>query len=287
MRDDLVRARVGPNGHRRGRPRHRRAAAPGFTLLEFLLATAILVLLIAAIYLLLIWGRSTYSAGETKADIQQNARLAIEMIETDLRMVGYGYPTDPALINPLVKINAATGNSIDFWADLNNASTILAADVNVGDTTFSVANASGISSGDTIWLINGGRFNSFTITAVNTGATPNTITVSSGATRAYPRGIQIGRPRRIVYSFGVANGGTILKDSGEGGGAQTLIENVSAFRLQYFDMDENAIAVPVAGGNLRNIRRITVDLTVRSPTSSGPSGFQRFRITSDVRPRNL
>jgi Tfp pilus assembly protein PilW len=256
-------------------------------MLEFLTATGILVLLLAGVYFVLMWSRSTYSTGEAKADIQQNARLAIEMIEADLRMVGYGYPTDPALVNPLVKVNAATGTSIDFWADINNASTILAADVNVGNTTFSVTNASGISVGNGIWLINGGTFDSFTVTGVNTGANPNTITVSAAAARTYPRGIQVGRPMRIVYSYGAANGGTISKDSGDGGGAQALIDNVSAFSLQYFDMNDNTIAVPVAAGSLRNIRRITVDFTVRSARSAGPSGFQSFRISSDVRPRNL
>jgi len=265
-------------------------------MMELLIAAVILVILMTAIYSILISSWWTYMTGESKADIQQTARLGIEMMETDLRMIGYGYPTDPALINPKVKINAASATSIDFWADIKGASTTLAADVNPGNTTFSVVKAAGISAGDTIWLINGGVFDSFAVTGVNTGANPNTITVSGGGpTRLYPQGAQVGRPKRIVYTYTAGTPGSVTRDEGEGAGPQTLLDNVTAFQLQYFDGNNLApcplsgcsIAAPVSLANLPSIRRMTVSFTVQAPRATGPSGVQSYTTTSDVRPRNL
>jgi prepilin-type N-terminal cleavage/methylation domain-containing protein len=261
-----------------------RGGLRGFSLVEVILAAAILVIVLSALYSVMSAGWDTYVSGEAKADMQQNARLAMETVEADLRLIGYGYPTDPALVNPLRKITAASATSITFWADLNNASTVLAADAAAGDATISVGTAAGFSSGDTLWLINGGLFESRTVSSKNTGSTPHTITLSTTAGRAYPRGTLVGRPKSISYAYdGAAE--TITRDEGEGAGPQTLVDNVTAFALQYFDGTNAPIANPAA--NLEGIRRISVNFSVRSQKAMPPSGFQTYRLVSDVRPRNL
>lgn len=262
----------------------KRGEARGFSLVEVILAAAILVIVLSAIYSVMSSGWNTYVSGEAKADMQQNARLAMETVEADLRMIGYGYPTDPALVSPLRKITAASATSITFWADLNNVSTVLAADAAVGDATISVSNGAGFSAGDTLWLINGGLFESRTVSSKNTGSTPHTITLSTTTGRAYPRGTLVGRPRSISYAYDAA-AGSITRDEGEGVGPQTLVDNVTAFALQYFDGNNAPIANPAA--NLGGIRRMSVIFTVRSQKAMPPSGAQTYRLVSDVRPRNL
>ncbi|MCI0372589.1 MAG: hypothetical protein L0214_14750 [candidate division NC10 bacterium] len=251
----------------------------GFTVVDLVISSTLFLVLVFAIYTLLESSRTTFAAGRAKVDVQQNARVALELMEMDLRLAGYGFPTDPAPVGPQLKITAASPTAITFRADLTNASTVLSADLNSGGTSLSVASAAGILAGDTIYLINGGQWQALTVTS----AAGNTITVPGpGATAAYPRGSQVGRPKAIIYSW---NAGTISKDDGEGGGLQPLAEGVPVFQLRYFDTADVEIPSASLAASLANIRRITVTFTAQS--APGWWRPQTFTLTSDVRPRNL
>ncbi len=253
------------------------AGGQGFTLVEMLIASVLMLIILSALYSVLESNRRTYAVGQRKVEVQQSARIAMETIQTDIRLAGYGYPTDPALVAPLLKITAATATSITFWADLNNRSTLLSADVNAGATTLPVASASGVNSGETIWLINGGRFESATVSSV----AGNTITVSAGISTAYPQATQVGRPRQITVSWA---GTTLSRDDGEGGGAQSLAAGIQTFQLGYFN--DNNVLIPTGSlaASVASIRRIQISITAQS---SSPAIAQTFTLTSDVRPRNL
>lgn len=253
------------------RPRGLRSTR-GFTLLELLIASAIFAVIFIGLYTAFETSQRTYAAGVTQTGAQQNARVALEIMAQDLRSAGYGYPT-PTL-NKLTNVATTT---LTFWADLTNASTVLSANVNAGANTFFVTNASRISQGDIVYLINGAQWQALTVTAVNTGATPNTITVATGPTNAYPQGSQVGRPRAIAYSWnaGNCNTGTICKN--DGGGWQPFVDGVQGFQLQYFD----AAGQPTV--NLANIRQIRIIITVPAAPTQNPN---TFTLTSDVLPRN-
>lgn len=264
-------------------PRRFRVDARGFTLMEILIAMSTFLIVLFAIYTSFESSRSTYAAGEQKADIQQNARIAMELMGADLRLAGYGFPTGAGNA-----ITAAAATSVTFWGDLTGASTtIMNVDVNPGATTLNVEDASGIQAGDTIYLINGGQWEQLTVQSVNTGANPNTISTTAAVANAYPWGSQVGRPRQITYSW---NAGTLSKDDGEGGGLQPLADNIQLpvapnTLFAYFDASDVQIGPPVGGANLANIRRITINLTAQSP--QGWWRQQTFNIASDIRPRNL
>ena len=244
----------------------------GFSLAEILIALSTFFIVLFAVYTTFDTSQATYAAGEQRADIQQNARVAMEVVGADLRLAGYGFPTGAGNV-----ITAANATSITFWADVMSASTtILNVDVNAGDTTLNVQDASGIQAGDTIYLINGGQSDRLTVLSVNTVLVPNTITTAVGPCLAYPWGSQVGRAISIQFSW-AAN--TLSKDDGEGGGLQPLADNIQNFQLQYFDAADNATAVPA------NIRRMTISFTAQSP--QGPWRQQNFNIVSDIRPRNL
>jgi Tfp pilus assembly protein PilW len=276
---------------------------------ELIVAAALLVVLLTGIYQVLSSGWETYNAGEAKADMQQNARLIMEMLEADLRMLGYGYPTDPALVNPLPRATEASNTRLTFWADLNGVSQVLSATANAGTTTLSVPNAAGVNAGDTLYLINGGSFESRSVSGKNTTGNPHTVTVSSGTTSQYPQGSLVGRPRQVTYCWNSTTQNcpnaapnpnqqqTVYRDEGDGGGYQIVAENVTGFQLRYFDSADTEISTGTSelgstnastkNQALNRIRRIRITFTVQATKTTRPSGLQTYQITSDVRPRNL
>jgi hypothetical protein len=249
--------------------------------LELLLAASLSALLLVGFYSVFEVSQRSYQAGQVRIQVQQGARLALEVMTADLRLAGYGVPTDPAVISPLLKITAADAPSLTFWADLTNASTILATDVLAGNTVLSVASTAGMKPGDTIYLINGAQWETLSVSAVSEA----TLTVSSsGAAAFYPQGAQVGRPKLITYAWS-AGTGTLSKDSGEGGGPQPLADGIQAFQLRYFDGADVEIPTPIPAAALPNIRRIAMSLTAQG--AAGTAAPQAVTVTSAVRPRNL
>lgn len=86
----------------------------GFSLIELMVVIAILAILFTFIYKGFERLNRYYTAENVKASTQQSARIAVEMMVQDIRMVG---------LNPLgtagAGIVAATGTSIHFTADTN------------------------------------------------------------------------------------------------------------------------------------------------------------------------
>ena len=273
------------------------ADARGFTLMEVLIALSTFLIVMFAVYTSFESSQATYAAGEQRADIQQNARIAMELMSADLRLAGYGFPTGAGAVT------VAGPTDIRFWADLNNVSTVIVADVAAGSTTLSVQNATGIQVGNTVWLINGATSEQRTVAAANTAANPDTITLTAATTNAYPWGSQVGLPRLVRYCWwdnpnldGFAapalpacgpNANTIYKDEGDGQGLWP-VANIRNFQvgaanfltqMQYFDANNGPTGVAA------NIRRVTITVGVQSPP--GAWRQQAFTIISDIRPRNL
>lgn len=87
----------------------------GFTLIELLIGIALSGIVISAIYSLYISQSKSYTIQGQIAEMQQNARVAMDMMVRDIRMAGYD-PTEAAGAG----IVAASSNSIQFTADLND-----------------------------------------------------------------------------------------------------------------------------------------------------------------------
>lgn len=90
----------------------------GITLLELLIFSAIFVTALGAVYLMYFTSHTTFIRGVNKSDLQQNARVAMEMMARELRMAGY----DPSNAIPLqgsqTAIQAASASDITFIADV-------------------------------------------------------------------------------------------------------------------------------------------------------------------------
>jgi prepilin-type N-terminal cleavage/methylation domain-containing protein len=266
--------------------------ARGFTLTELLITMAILGLVMAAVLGVQLTSSTMFLRGENQAEAQQAARAAM-LMEEDLRMVGYGCPdlgcpTPPATCassgpppcTTQGKVTTASASAITFWADTLNVSTQLSAAVAVGATTLPVVNASGIIVGDRIYLNNGSTWEA----KVVTGKAGNNLTVGA-LTKAFPQGVQVGRPRLVAYTYAAATR-TLTKDAGDGNGAQTLATGILGLTFGYFNnFADAAIAVPVAAADLTLIGRIQIQTTTVSAQAA--SGRSTYQINTNVRPRNL
>lgn len=95
------------------RPRDRRAAA-GFTLVEVLMAIAILSVIFGTVYRTFDLFNRSYTSENVKAGVQQKTLIGLEIMVQDIRMAGL----DP-LGTAGAGIVAASATSIQFTADLN------------------------------------------------------------------------------------------------------------------------------------------------------------------------
>lgn len=90
----------------------------GFTLLETIIFAAIFGVVVGAIYLMYSTSHTTFTRGQTKIEVQQNARVAMEMVARETRTAGYD-PSDALTTLGTTAIQTANANSITFIADVD------------------------------------------------------------------------------------------------------------------------------------------------------------------------
>ena len=91
----------------------------GFSLIEILIALSAFFIVLFAVYTTFDTSQATYAAGEQRVDIQQNARVAMEVVGADLRLAGYGYPQATTTFDPTV--SCLPGNEVAIPASITNA----------------------------------------------------------------------------------------------------------------------------------------------------------------------
>ena len=95
----------------------------GFSLVEIVIGLSIFLLILLAVYELFDTGSATYRSGQRKADVQQNARVALDEMVRQIRMTGY-WPeqfdadTGNDLASPLA-IHLATNSGLAIFGDVD------------------------------------------------------------------------------------------------------------------------------------------------------------------------
>jgi prepilin-type N-terminal cleavage/methylation domain-containing protein len=84
----------------------RRPLQRGLTLIELLLAMTVAGILMAAAFGIFLVQQKTYAVQDQVADIQQNARVAMNLLARDLRMAGHGRPGSTVTIGGTNHSNA-------------------------------------------------------------------------------------------------------------------------------------------------------------------------------------
>lgn len=92
--------------------------SPGFSLVELLIAMAVGLIILGAVYSLFTLQSKQLGNQELIVEMQQNARMAMEMISRQVRMAGY----NPTGATPKPGIVAAGVNSITFSMDVTDTS---------------------------------------------------------------------------------------------------------------------------------------------------------------------
>jgi type IV pilus assembly protein PilW len=88
------------------------------------MATAISSVVLLALYLLYDVNQVTFLKGEQQADLQQNARIAVDRIVRELRLAGFDPQTPTIIPAPCTTaIQSATATSIRFIADIDSDGT--------------------------------------------------------------------------------------------------------------------------------------------------------------------
>lgn len=90
------------------------------TLVEILISTALISIVFGSVYMVYITMLNTFSKGELKADLQQNARVGLAKMTQEMRMAGYDPTGAIPLVTPPPKaaIRAATAGCFSFLADV-------------------------------------------------------------------------------------------------------------------------------------------------------------------------
>jgi len=108
------------HGPRRSRgPRDKMNNERGYTLAELLTSMAVVGLLMAAIFLTLHQGQAAYLFGAGRAEVQQNARIALDLMTSELRTGS--------------QVSAATATSITFRF-LDESSTLVTVQYSLNGT---------------------------------------------------------------------------------------------------------------------------------------------------------
>ncbi len=111
------------------RTRETRLQPAGFTIVELLISMAIFLVILLGVYLVFDTNRALYASGSRKVDVQQQARVALDVMSRQIRMAGF-YPerfdadaaTNPSLASPL-RVLTGTESALVVYGDLDNSNT--------------------------------------------------------------------------------------------------------------------------------------------------------------------
>ena len=96
----------------------------GFSLVETLVATAVMLIVLFAAYMIFDTSEQNYARGLARASVQEDVRVSIERMAKELRLSGYN-PSKTGCTNPPAGVITAvtpSPGSVTFQADVDNNS---------------------------------------------------------------------------------------------------------------------------------------------------------------------
>jgi prepilin-type N-terminal cleavage/methylation domain-containing protein len=267
----------------------------GVTLIELLIALVISGILIAAVYRTFIGQQKAYTVQEQVVDMQQNVRVAINRMMREIRMAGFGSVGDVLSqaggVNGFTDVIIPNANDLTIVGGFRQMST-LAANAAGGQNKITLANATDASEFDGAihHYLSIGGLESNTVQS-RTGAD---LTLDKPLRVTYPAGTPVFKIHAIAYGRRNDDGVFVLfRDLYPNTGSskrETVAENIVNVQFEYFDADQNLLALPIADPGI--IRMIRVTVTARTDRTDPEllktgDGYRRRTIASNIQVRNM
>jgi len=269
----------------------------GVTLIELLIALVLSAMIIAALYRTFVSQQRSYAVQEQVADMQQNARVAINRIMREIKMAGFGGigwvltggvngPTE-VITTPPSKNNIINNSSVTIVGGFKqikdgNGNPILV--TSASGTSVTLGKASSEFDGPAHRYISIGGVESNTVHS-RTGAV---LTLDNPLTKNHQPGTPVFKIQALTYSLGLSGGKMCLRrNENTGGGAFAVAENIESLQFEYFDASGNPTTIPA------DVRMIRVTLTAKTDLpdpelgKAGGDGFRRRTISSNIQIRNM
>ncbi len=269
----------------------------GITLIELLVAVSILTLVIFGAYNLFISQHKARIIHQQVVDMQQNARIALEMLVGDLRLAGIG-------CEPSQAIAASNGggtnpDAITIRGGDSFIITTLPGPCNQSSSTFDVNSVAGFNDGDVCVIYGGGEWTTFTVTHVlessvklqhNPSADYNS---PGGFGFSYPTGSVIRKYQEVTYQIDTTDSDhpELTRTDQLLGGAQIVAANIEDLQFVYTLADGSTSSSPASPENIRLVK-----ITLRARTDRKDAkwtdatygdGYRRRTLSSYVKIRNL
>jgi hypothetical protein len=223
----------------------------------------------------------TYGIQDQVADMQQNVRIAVGQMTSEIRMAGYG--------GNILAIFGNINGFTDMITPAENSITIILADqIGVlkqtaakGLNQLKVTNASTFNTEKKKYLCLNG-LNNYLIQSIAT----DTITLTTPLLEDHIINEPVYLIKAITYSLGLSGGKHALRrNENTGGGAQPVAENIESLQFSYFDKNGNTTWNPP---DIRMVKLAVTAKTNRSdPEYKGGDGYRRRILSSHVKLRNM
>jgi prepilin-type N-terminal cleavage/methylation domain-containing protein len=253
----------------------------GLTLIELMIALMMSSILIAALYRTFIVQQKTYTVQEQVVDMQQNVRVAIHRMMSEIRMAGFGN-VDNVLslgggVNGFTQVITPNSNTITIVGGFrqvkrDNGEPILINSVGkdslTGKDTLTLNYATDNFDGVKHHFISIG------------GLISNTVASRSGSVltldlplKLIPKAnTPIFKIQAITYGLGLSDGKQVLqRNENTGGGAFAVAENIENVQFEY-----------------PNTQMVKVTVKARTdPQFAGGDGYRWRQIASNIYIRNM
>ncbi|CAN5827257.1 hypothetical protein BH24ACI5_BH24ACI5_09650 [soil metagenome] len=276
----------------------------GLTLVELVIATAIMVALIAAVMTVLHDGLVRTPLLEEATDLHQRARVVADVLEADLRAAGSGTASGPlTVLFPGIEPRAPGGAAGSARADAVTIRYIPAhaarsrlaepLDPAAASAVIGMAGcphqttACGFTAGSSVLVFDtSGQRDAFRVDAIATGTLAISAPVPRGVT--YPAGAELAEATEVSYTL---HAPTRELRRTEGGGTFAVVDHVESLAFEYVgdsgadlplsifqDGPFRAVGDQMFDTDLLGIRAVRVTIRLASGSNRVPGGTTRITV---------
>jgi prepilin-type N-terminal cleavage/methylation domain-containing protein len=265
----------------------------GVTLIELLIALVISSILIAALYRVFISQQQTYTVQEQVTDMQQNARIGINRMMSEIRMAGFGNVGDVlglvGGVNGFTQAITPGSNTITIVGGFkqirrDNGDPILISSASGNTITLNYATDEFDRPAHQFISIGGVESSTVLQRDVRVLTLGSNLKLNH---RPDLYTIPIFKIQAVTYTTEKSDDGkpVLYRNENTGGSRQPLADNIENIQFEYFDANGNPTVTP---GNIRMVK-VTVNARtdMPDPQLKGGDGYRKRQIASNIYLRNM